>query len=115
MDKADEDGERSAGPPPASSALGGQESEAPSFPAGAAETASPGRRRSAPSGGSEVHKVTNVGAVSIWRVPDLSLRWWPVFMRNLLVWRKLAGIPKPMGFLYSSINCVMPRSTLLQT
>ena len=27
---------------------------------------------------------------SIWRAPDLSLRWWPVFMRNLLVWRKLA-------------------------
>ena len=22
---------------------------------------------------------------SIWRAPDLSLRWWPVFLRNLLV------------------------------
>jgi lipooligosaccharide transport system permease protein len=26
---------------------------------------------------------------SIWRMPSLSLRWWPVFLRNLLVWRKL--------------------------
>jgi lipooligosaccharide transport system permease protein len=29
-------------------------------------------------------------APSIWRAPDLSFRWWPVFLRNLLVWRKLA-------------------------
>jgi len=34
--------------------------------------------------------------LSIWRVPDLSLRWWPVFLRNLLVWRKLA-IPSLVG------------------
>jgi lipooligosaccharide transport system permease protein len=33
---------------------------------------------------------------SIWRVPDLSFRWWPVFLRNLLVWRKLA-IPSLVG------------------
>ncbi|HQR97913.1 MULTISPECIES: ABC transporter permease [unclassified Polaromonas] len=33
---------------------------------------------------------------SIWRAPDLSARWWPVFMRNLLVWRKLA-IPSLVG------------------
>ena len=33
---------------------------------------------------------------SIWRIPDLSLRWWPVFLRNLLVWRKLA-IPSLVG------------------
>ena len=33
---------------------------------------------------------------SIWRPPDLSLRWWPVFLRNLLVWRKLA-IPSLVG------------------
>ena len=32
----------------------------------------------------------------IWRVPDLSLRWWPVFLRHLLVWRKLA-IPSLVG------------------
>ncbi len=35
---------------------------APSSPAGAAEPALPGRRRSVPSGGSEVHAVTSVGA-----------------------------------------------------
>jgi lipooligosaccharide transport system permease protein len=33
---------------------------------------------------------------SIWRMPDLSTRWWPVFLRNLLVWRKLA-IPSLVG------------------
>ena len=27
---------------------------------------------------------------SIWAPPRLSMRWWPVFLRNLLVWRKLA-------------------------
>jgi lipooligosaccharide transport system permease protein len=33
---------------------------------------------------------------SAWRAPELSLRWWPVFLRNLLVWRKLA-IPSLIG------------------
>ncbi|HEX5389021.1 MAG TPA: ABC transporter permease [Burkholderiaceae bacterium] len=33
---------------------------------------------------------------SFWRPPALSLRWWPVFLRNLLVWRKLA-IPSLVG------------------
>ena len=33
---------------------------------------------------------------SLLRFPDLSLRWWPVFLRNLLVWRKLA-IPSLVG------------------
>jgi lipooligosaccharide transport system permease protein len=33
---------------------------------------------------------------SILRFPDLSFRWWPVFLRNLLVWRKLA-IPSLVG------------------
>ena len=33
---------------------------------------------------------------SIWRAPQLSLRFWPVFLRNLLVWRKLA-IPSLVG------------------
>ena len=33
---------------------------------------------------------------SVWRAPQLSPRWWPVFMRNLLVWRKLA-IPSLVG------------------
>ncbi len=34
--------------------------------------------------------------VSHWRTPRVSLRWWPVFRRNLLVWRKLA-IPSLIG------------------
>ncbi|MBU3739411.1 MAG: nodulation protein NodJ [Rhodoferax sp.] len=33
---------------------------------------------------------------SLWRPPALSLRFWPVFLRNLLVWRKLA-IPSLVG------------------
>jgi lipooligosaccharide transport system permease protein len=33
---------------------------------------------------------------SIWRAPSLTLRWWPVFLRNLLVWKKLA-IPSLVG------------------
>lgn len=36
------------------------------------------------------------GAPSVWRVPALSLRFWPVFLRNLLVWKKLA-IPSLVG------------------
>lgn len=35
-------------------------------------------------------------APSVWRVPALSLRFWPVFLRNLLVWKKLA-IPSLVG------------------
>ena len=35
-------------------------------------------------------------AHSIWRAPRLSWRFWPVFLRNLLVWRKLA-IPSLVG------------------
>ena len=33
---------------------------------------------------------------SHWAPPRLSMRWWPVFQRNLLVWRKLA-IPSLIG------------------
>jgi lipooligosaccharide transport system permease protein len=42
---------------------------------------------------------------SVWAVPQLSMRWWPVFLRNLLVWRKLAipslvgGIAEPLMWL----------------
>ena len=36
------------------------------------------------------------GATLMWRVPQLSMRFWPVFLRNLLVWRKLA-IPSLVG------------------
>ncbi len=32
----------------------------------------------------------------VWRAPSLSARWWPVFLRNLLVWRKLA-VPSLVG------------------
>ena len=35
-------------------------------------------------------------SLSIWRKPQLSLRFWPVFLRNLLVWKKLA-IPSLVG------------------
>ncbi|HYE71630.1 MAG TPA: nodulation protein NodJ, partial [Aquabacterium sp.] len=31
-----------------------------------------------------------------WRPPTLSMRWWPVFQRNLLVWRKLV-LPSLIG------------------
>ncbi len=41
----------------------------PASPAGAAEPASPGRRRSAPSGGSEPHAVGSVGASSLLPLP----------------------------------------------
>ena len=34
--------------------------------------------------------------LSRWRAPQLTLRFWPVFLRNLLVWRKLA-IPSLLG------------------
>lgn len=41
-----------------------------------------------------------LGAISraptVWRPPQLSWRFWPVFLRNLLVWRKLA-IPSLVG------------------
>jgi lipooligosaccharide transport system permease protein len=31
----------------------------------------------------------NLKAPSLWRVPSITWRWWPVFLRNLLVWKKL--------------------------
>jgi lipooligosaccharide transport system permease protein len=40
--------------------------------------------------------MTHTVAPSIWRAPELSWRFWPVFLRNLLVWRKLA-IPSLVG------------------
>jgi lipooligosaccharide transport system permease protein len=33
---------------------------------------------------------------SLWRPPSITWRWWPVFLRNLLVWKKLA-IPSLVG------------------
>ena len=53
---------------------GGQAGLALPSPAGAAEPALPGRRRSAPSGGSEVHAVTSVGA-ECFRVYKISKRF----------------------------------------
>ncbi len=40
--------------------------------------------------------MSNANEISVWRAPELSWRWWPVFLRNLLVWRKLA-IPSLVG------------------
>lgn len=39
---------------------------------------------------------TQSTAPSVWRAPQLSMRWWPVWQRNLLVWKKLA-IPSLVG------------------
>lgn len=39
---------------------------------------------------------TSPAPQSHWRAPALSARFWPVFLRNLLVWRKLA-IPSLVG------------------
>ncbi len=33
---------------------------------------------------------------SLWRAPSITWRWWPVFLRNMLVWKKLA-IPSLVG------------------
>ena len=33
---------------------------------------------------------------SVWRKPELSMQFWPVFLRNLMVWRKLA-VPSLVG------------------
>ena len=33
---------------------------------------------------------------SPWRPPEVTRRWWPVFLRNLMVWRKLA-LPSLVG------------------
>ena len=38
----------------------------------------------------------NASTAHFWRPPQVTLRWWPVFQRNLLVWRKLA-IPSLVG------------------
>ncbi|MES2972573.1 MAG: ABC transporter permease [Pseudomonadota bacterium] len=43
-----------------------------------------------------MNTLTPSATPSIWRAPSLSMRWWPVFLRNLLVWRKLA-IPSLIG------------------
>lgn len=63
-----------------------------------------------------------------WSVPRLSMRWWPVFQRNLLVWKKLAlpslvgNIAEPlmwlvafgygMGALVGQVDMVTPQGTV---
>lgn len=44
-----------------------------------------------------MHAATRTGGEGMaWRAPRISMRFWPVFLRNLLVWRKLA-IPSLVG------------------
>ena len=47
-----------------------------------------------PAGGLDLGFSQN--SLSIWCAPKLSIRFWPVFLRNLLVWKKLA-IPSLVG------------------
>src|SRR5690606_22896242 len=63
-----------------------------------------------------------------WAPPRLSMRWWPVFLRNLLVWRKLAlpsvvaNIAEPLiwlvafgyglGALVGTVNMPVPGGTV---
>ena len=65
---------------------------------------------------------------SAWSSPRLSARWWPVFLRNLLVWKKLAvpslvgNIAEPlmwlvafgygMGALVGQVNMATPQGTV---
>jgi len=65
---------------------------------------------------------------SFWSAPRVSLRWWPVFQRNLLVWKKLAlpslvgNIAEPlmwlvafgygMGALVGQVNMLTPQGTV---
>ena len=58
--------------------------------------AGPPQARERPPRGAERIRSAERGGQSIWRAPSLSGRWWPVFMRNMLVWRKLA-IPSLVG------------------
>ena len=67
-------------------------------------------------------------SASPWSVPRLSGRWWPVFRRNLLVWKKLAlpslvgNIAEPlmwlvafgygMGALIGQVNLSTPQGTV---
>ena len=42
------------------------------------------------------HEILSREGNGIWRAPRVTARWWPVFMRNFLVWKKLA-IPSLIG------------------
>jgi lipooligosaccharide transport system permease protein len=70
----------------------------------------------------------SVASLSPWSPPRLSMRWWPVFLRNLMVWRKLAipslvgNIAEPlmwlvafgygMGALVGQVNMATPQGTV---
>ena len=54
--------------------------------------------------------MTNANEISVWRAPELSWRWWPVFLRNLLVWRKLA-IPSLVGNIAEPLMWLWPLAT----
>jgi lipooligosaccharide transport system permease protein len=46
-------------------------------------------RRDGPLGGQGAHASADRGGLSFWRAPSITRLWWPVFRRNMLVWRKL--------------------------
>ncbi len=72
--------------------------------------------------------IDNPVTPSPWAPPRLSRRWWPVFLRNLLVWRKLAvpslvgNIAEPlmwlvafgygMGALVGQVNMATPQGNM---
>ncbi len=72
--------------------------------------------------------IDNPVTPSPWAPPRLSMRWWPVFLRNLLVWRKLAvpslvgNIAEPlmwlvafgygMGALVGQVNMATPQGNM---
>src|SRR6218665_4090287 len=50
----------------------------------------------------------------VWRAPSLSLRFWRVFQRNLLVWRKLA-IPSLVGNIAEALYSAFSRMHVQKT
>ena len=50
----------------------------------------------AQAGNTAVSGLNDAQLPSLWRAPSITWRWWPVFLRNLLVWKKLA-IPSLVG------------------
>ena len=54
------------------------------------------RNSSSNSSSNSSNNSSNRVVQSVWRMPELTWRFWPVFLRNLLVWRKLA-IPSLVG------------------
>ena len=50
----------------------------------------------AQAGNTAISGLNDAQLPSLWRAPSITWRWWPVFLRNLLVWKKLA-IPSLVG------------------